>query len=179
QQDCGYSEDWPELSASCNRRNAGTQSFQVRLQLLGGLVPMSWFFLQALQDDSFQLGRQRRSQAAWRAWSSVNDVIRQSAWDLLFERSVSSGYLIEHCSCSPNVGARFGGLTTQLFGCHVGQCPGDFLGLGQRRGHADFARVGHQLCEPEVEDFQPTIGSQPQIRGLEIAMHNAVLVGGA
>ena len=89
------------------------------------------------------------------------------------------GHFVQHGTGSPNVGTRFGRLAAQLLRGHVGQSARDFLRLGQRRGHADFAGMRHELCQPEVEDLQPSVGSQPQVRRLQVAMHNAVLMGGA
>src|SRR5207245_4158294 len=48
--------------------------------------------------------------------------------------------------------------------------------FGQGSGHAHFAGMGLELRQAEVEDFEAAVGSEAQVAGLQVAMHDPLVV---
>ena len=117
-------------------------------------------------------------QLPWWLGVFVEDCIDQIGALSLREHPPSGRHLVEHSSQSINVGANVRLLATQLLGGHVGQCPRKRACFAQTGGGKVGANRPVQSCQTKIQDFQPAVGRDPHIGGLEIAMNYAVLVGG-
>ena len=98
-------------------------------------------------------------------------------------------HLEQHDAEGPDVGALVDGLAPRLLGGHVGGGAEDQAGRGAGAGQGRRLRQGGRaagervvisapgLGEAEVEDLDLALRGQLDVRGLEVAVHDALLVG--
>jgi hypothetical protein len=90
-------------------------------------------------------------------------------------------HLVEHAAEGPDVGPLVNRPASHLFRAHVGGRPHDDADLCQHRHRQRFCarRGGHRVeCfgEAEVEHLRNTVRPEQDVRGLEIAVHDAALM---
>ena len=100
------------------------------------------------------------------------------------ECALARQHLVEDHAEGPDVGAPIHGLAPRLLGRHVGGRPDDQTHLRaphreRRRVHRLRARCGgriQRLRQPEVEHLHGAVGADLDVRGLQVAMDDALLV---
>ena len=108
---------------------------------------------------------------------------------LALEESRAAQHLKHHHAEGPDVGPLVDGLASRLFRAHVRRGPEDDPGFGRLAGHgggvgelrgaAGRACLGVEgLGQAEVEYLDLTFGRHFDVGGLEVAMHDALLVRG-
>jgi hypothetical protein len=140
-------------------------------QVGGGLEAVRGILLQAAPHDPVELGRNMPGQ---RRRLLVEDCGSGFEVRRTLERTPAGEHLVEDAAAGEDVGALVGALSAHLFGRHVAHRAEDgaFAGAalcGRRR----------QLGDAEVEDLEPALVRDEQILGLEIAVDDAFVVGGA
>ena len=108
---------------------------------------------------------------------------------LAVEEPAAGQHLEQHDAEGPDVGALVDGLAPRLLGGHVGGGAEDQAGRGAGAGQGRRLRQGGRaagervvvsapgLGEAEVEDLDLALRGQLDVRGLEVAVHDALLVG--
>lgn len=92
------------------------------------------------------------------------------------ERAQAGQHLEQHDAEGPDVGAPVRHLTARLFGAHVGGRAENPAHGGRIRGDLG-ARIGRlDPGQAEIEHFHQAIGRDRDVRGLEIPMHDALLM---
>ncbi len=95
-------------------------------------------------------------------------------------------HLVDHATEGPDVGARVHLLPARLLGAHVGGGAHDHAGLRRRRGDrrrqlrvvARRAFLLERLRQPEVQHLDRAVRRQRDVRRLQVAVHDAVVVRG-
>ena len=104
---------------------------------------------------------------------------------LAFERAAAREHLVEHRAERPHIGALVDGAAARLLGRHVSGGAEDDAdaGHGARRDRWRLLRIVFsrrprigELREPEVEHLHGPVLADADVRGLEIAVHDALLV---
>ena len=143
--------------------------------------------------------RQRSSSAAearrgrWRGAHPGDRLLDDRGQDvrdrLAVEEPAAGQHLEQHDAEGPDVGALVDGLAPRLLGRHVGGGPEDQAGRGAGAGQGRRLRQGGRaagervvvsapgLGEAEVEDLDLALRGELDVRGLEVAVHDALLVG--
>ncbi len=127
---------------------------------------------------SWRVGRERRPLGL------VFDHRGNDVGDCFSSESPSAAErLVEHAAKGPDVRALVDGLAAGLFWRHVGGCTDDHAqlrGMGSECGgvvHRRAGRFGAQrFGETEVQHLRPAVGTDFDVRGLEVAMNDALLV---
>ena len=101
------------------------------------------------------------------------------------ERAPSGRELVEHDAEREHVGAAVDGLAAHLLRRHVGHRAHDLTGSRERPRHGLGLRCQRrvetgvrrfELREPEVEHLHAPVARQHHVRGLDVAVHHALLV---
>ena len=139
--------------------------------------------IEAALEQPADLGRCRRWQPG--EVDLGPDHIRQGVrGGLALEQPLPGEHLEQHDAEGPDVGAFVHRRASGLFGTHVGRGAHDDAGPG--RPAAERCRVGHclgrrcfqRLGETEVEQLDAAVRQQLDVGRLEVAVDDAVLVGG-
>ena len=152
-------------------RPAQPDGREVAAELVGGLVPGVAGLGQGVEDDGVDvlgelLGEPRRRDRRL-AHVLVGDGDRAVAG----ERRPAGQQLEEHAAGGVQVGARVDGLALGLLGREVLRRADDGLGLGHRR-----VGVGHRAGDAEVHDLDGAVVGDHDVRGLDVAVDDAVAV---
>jgi hypothetical protein len=135
-------------------------------------------------------GRQRRPVRCAREHGSQGVADRLAA-----EERAARQHLVEHAPERPDVGALVHGAAARLFGRHVRGGAEDHPVRRHRRGARDGGRVGERrralpagcprggggierLRQPEIQHLHGAVGPHLDVRGLEVAVDDAGVVGG-
>ena len=109
---------------------------------------------------------------------------------LTSEGAPPSEHLEQHDAECPDIGPLVDGLAARLFRRHIRRSSEDHAGGGHRRGARDCRRVGQRgagrrggvrvegFGEAEVEHFHRAVRSHLDVRGLQIAVNDPLLVSG-
>ena len=148
-------------------------------QLAGGLEPILWLLGEAaahhrsqwLRDDVWQ-----------RCWIPVEDGVAGLHVGGARERGRPGQHLVKDGSEREHVGAPIRLLAADLLRRHVWNRPQVGARLGSRPAGACGSRGGsdrgQQLRHPEVEDLQAAVLEEEEVRRLEVAMNDALLMCG-
>ena len=158
-------------------------AFQIRHQILRGLVPVSGVLLERLHDDALELLGDLRVVVARRPRAEVEDGVVDEPRGRALERQVPAGHLVEHDAQREDVGPAVDGFAAHLLGRHVDHRAGG----GASRGH--LSRVGldlavgqrlgrEELRDSEVEDLGVTAARDDDVRGLDVAVDDLLVVRG-
>jgi hypothetical protein len=93
------------------------------------------------------------------------------------ERAAGREHFEEHAAERPHVGAFVHGHAARLLGTHVRRRAEDEPRMSARRGQVRRVGVG-DLSDAEVEHLHLSRGSELDVRGLQVAMDDAALMGG-
>src|SRR5262249_29478221 len=124
-----------------------------------------------LQKEGFAQRRDIRIDLARSGWGLVEDGISQFGGISGVERGPSCGNFVEYRSGRVNVAARVVGFAAQLFRRHIRKRSSESLVPFRMFGRLRYGQA-------EVENLEPPVGRQDQISGFEIAMEDALCVGG-
>jgi hypothetical protein len=94
------------------------------------------------------------------------------------EGGAAGEHLMQHGAAAEDIGSRVYHLAAHLFGRHVGRCAGGcaVMGIGCRAGGGRVTVRPRQLHKSEIQNLDAFIGSNEQIFGLHIAMHEVSVV---
>jgi hypothetical protein len=161
------------------------QALEIGAQFSGALIPGVAILLERLQDDAIELRRDagldlRRRQRRLRQQALENGGRRRA-----LERQLPGGHLVEHDAGGKQVAARVDLLPARLLGRHVRHRPDgraetrQVIRPARRRGKvvARSAALG-QLRDAEIEDLDRAAPGDEEVRGLDVAMHDALRVSG-
>jgi hypothetical protein len=96
------------------------------------------------------------------------------------EGAAAGQQLVEHAAERPDVGPLVDRTAARLLRAHIGRRPED-QPVARRIARCRLAPirvVGQDLANPEVEDFDHSVGGDLDVRRLEIAMDDALVVRG-
>ncbi len=138
-------------------------------------------FFEATLHESIERRRKRRANLAHRRRGLAPDGHQQVEVRGPLERAPSSRHLIEDRPEREDVGSGIQRAAFRLFGRHIGARAEHLPRPRQRidRGAIGRRRVqALQLRQPEVEDLQPSFVAHHRIGRLQVAMNDAVPMGG-
>jgi len=97
------------------------------------------------------------------------------------ERALARDHFVQHGAKREQVGARVHGLSAHLLGRHVPDRAhhGARVGHGRHRFGGAGVRPRRRPRQTEVENLHLSVGEQEQVLGLQIAVEQGLVVGGA
>ncbi|MNS78043.1 hypothetical protein D3C72_1116430 [compost metagenome] len=144
--------------------------FQVLAQALGAQVAEVGVLVEGLEELLGERVGQQGVQLVGRRGVGVEQVVSDLGRVLGREGQLAGKGLVEdHAGCEDVASAIDGGRVQKLLGRHVVEGAEHHLGLGDAGAEA---AAGHA----EVGDLELADGADEQVRGLDVAVHHAVLV---
>ena len=147
---------------------------QVNGQVGRRLVAFRRILLEALEDDLLQPRRKLRAEAGRRRRRRIDDEVGEHERDAVLERETSRGHVVEHDAQRVEIGPRVDAPLHELLGRHVRK-RADQPPRG--RGHPRERSI-QQPGDPEVEHLDLAASCHHDVSGLEVAVHDLLLVGG-
>ena len=157
--------------------------FEVERQVASRMETLRRILLQAVAHDALEPGRNIARGFGQLGRLFVQDRAHGVGGAVAMERALARNHLVENCAEGENVGLGYRRLAAHLLGRHVADGAHDHAGFGgDLHGHgiAGFAgvRLAHHLGQSEVENLHPVVVGDEQVLGLQVAMDDALLVGG-
>ena len=145
-----------------------------------GLEALFRVLLQAMAGDTLQAGRNRAAGSAELQRLVLENGVHQLHGGISGERVLAGEHLVQDDAEGEDVGAMVGGLAADLLGGHVaGRAENDSrLGVGENGVPGGDGRNGDELGQAEIQDLDMAVAGQEDVRGLEVAMDHALVVGG-
>src|SRR6266568_5887923 len=165
------------------------QPFQIGDELARMLVTQRTIFLQSFVDDFFQPRRQVGIQAHWADRSPVQNVVEDYSRSIATEWRYTCRHFVKHDSKRKQVRARVEFFASNLLRRHVGD------GSERRAGAGEFTRGAHgcvahhryrrrvamrarDFGQTKIKNFGVSSPRNKNVGGLNVAMNNALGVGG-
>lgn len=167
-----FGRDGIEAGPVCQGRPSGQPSPEVPGQLPTAWVSTGRVLRQGLQADRLQFGRNFGAEVAQRRWGGVQGVVDQHA-EGTRERHPAAKHLVEDHAEAVLVAGRLDLVAPagRLLGGEIGRSSQDRAGPSQLRS------AGAQVGEAEVGQVGTVLGVQEHVRGLHVAVDDALLVG--
>ena len=163
------------------RVGRGRKRVQRKTEVARRLKARGRALLQAVPDDPVERWRDLRA-----GFQSLRRIFVQDRRDgfgrtALLKRALTGQHLVEDPAEGEDVGARIDGLTLQLLGRHVAERSQHDASLRPGRGRGEVRKGAgffllRQLRQAEVEDLDPPVFRDEEVLGLQIAMHDSLLV---
>ena len=169
-------------------RAAFRDPLKLQLDVVGRLEPVVRLLRHAGLDDAVEGRRCHRRDRRDRSWLAFQDRRDQARAALAGKRLLARSHLVQHAAQGEDVGAGVGLLALELLRGHVLERPEDRALFGQRAflrtarrqrrnlGDLRLDRRELLLGEPEIQQLHARL-RQHHVAGLEIAVHDALLVG--
>jgi hypothetical protein len=158
------------------------------------LITELGILFESFADDFVELGREIGIEAQWRHGRAIEDGFEDYGGRVAAEWDHASGHLVENRAEREKIAAGVHFLAAGLLGRHVGDGAesgagtGELFGSDAGGGHrgggsggiAEWAARcgGREFCEAEIENFGVAALGDKDIRGLDVAMDDAVGMGG-
>ncbi|HUI77606.1 MAG TPA: hypothetical protein VLY24_06805 [Bryobacteraceae bacterium] len=150
------------------------------------LVAQVAVFFQGFVDDRFELRRKLGVEAEWRSGIIVKDGVEQERGGGAVKWQSAGGHFVEHGTEGEDIAAPIEFLAPRLFRRHIGNGADGGAGAGKvvdarslgdlRVGKAGAA--GGHFGEAEIEDLGVAALADENVGGLNVAVNNALVVGG-
>jgi hypothetical protein len=171
-----------DLAESGRGRGGGQDRLQNHGHVVTRGVAVFLCLLQAPTHDPAHRRRNRPRQGLQDRRRLFHDRGERPRHRVLPEGVLAGQQLVEDDPEGEDVGAGVDGQGPGLLGGHVEDGPCDLAGGSGARGRRDLARDlrlrAHELGQAEVEDLHPTVRGQEEVLGLEVAVDDALGVGG-
>src|SRR5207302_8689068 len=160
--------------------------FEVGAHFRGDLVADVAIFFEGFVEDTLEFGRRAGIQGDGSYRRAVQDVVKDDGAGAARERELAGGQLIEDAAEREEIASSVEFLAARLFRRHVGDGADGGAGAGEQEsfGIAESRAVeagmmfGEKLGETKIEDFDGAAFGDENVGGLDVAMEDALFVGG-
>ncbi len=143
-----------------------------------GLQTSLAILLETPRDQAAELRRHLRAPRGHDRWCVPEDGRHERGLASARERPVAGRHLVQHDAEREDVGARVDGAALDLLGRHVRHRAHDDALTRLGDGLEFRSRVCSHLGQAEVEHLHAAVARHHDVGGLQIAMHDALLVSG-